>query len=162
MEKSLLFFILTSFFSVCSLIFSTSSTQGLTALFFLSLSTAGFVYMVSFNFLVVGLFLIIMMTGLFLVFSFVLSLEPSVPLVKSQNKFLWFTIIVPSVVSFNWKDLRSSSSGSADLMSELAKVSCGTVMNFCTSIFLLTLLLLLVILFMRLTYMNSGSIRKTF
>nr|YP_010875333.1 NADH dehydrogenase subunit 6 [Ciconiphilus decimfasciatus]WGW14987.1 NADH dehydrogenase subunit 6 [Ciconiphilus decimfasciatus] len=115
------------------------------------------------NFWVLGLMMIVMITGLFLIFAYIVSVNPSFPSVMLiSKKLFWFMLpsffFMYTCFFFKPKHLSANYIWS---MKEMT-ISSFFFSNIYISSFLIVLLLILVIFFVRFTHSKGGGLRKKF
>nr|YP_010926066.1 NADH dehydrogenase subunit 6 [Piagetiella africana]WKF19579.1 NADH dehydrogenase subunit 6 [Piagetiella africana] len=100
---------------------------------------------------------LVIVTGLFLVFSFIVSLSPQYPVFSSVNQsfclFFWFFSLI--YFSWNWVPVNSNlvfNNSLKDLM----------IVDSQSSVLLIILLLYIVVSYVRFTYSKGGGLRKMY
>nr|WIM51568.1 NADH dehydrogenase subunit 6 [Franciscoloa roseicapillae]WIM51578.1 NADH dehydrogenase subunit 6 [Franciscoloa roseicapillae] len=169
MESSMMNLFWFSFIIVSAIMFLTyeSAVLNLICLFSYTLSMSVLYYMKMMNFWMLGLVMIVVLTGLFLIFTYMTSVTPESPTEKSTSLIIVFLCVFLVLFLVFW--LLKSSPGiqhmSLSMISgpnEIFKVVNKHSSSLLISLVLVSLLLLLVILFMRFTYNKGGGLRKKF
>nr|YP_010889901.1 NADH dehydrogenase subunit 6 [Austromenopon paululum]WJJ69862.1 NADH dehydrogenase subunit 6 [Austromenopon paululum] len=156
--------ILTFFLSQCFLFFSYNLVAELILLFLFMVFLLLVCYFYTLKFLATGLVMIVMLTGLFVVFAFLTSLAPQSPSLLSMGEGTYWPMVV--TLSILWVTSNLSlhpGVGSKTVSSTLSLTGehYSLCTNFMVTASILLILLLLVVVFIQMTHGKSGSLRKT-
>nr|YP_010872803.1 NADH dehydrogenase subunit 6 [Franciscoloa funerei]WGU50367.1 NADH dehydrogenase subunit 6 [Franciscoloa funerei] len=159
-----------SFITVSAIMFLMyeSTVLNLICLFSYTLSMGVLFYMKMMNFWMLGLVMVVVLTGLFLIFTYMTSVTPESPgLEKSTNTIIVFLSMFLVLFLMFWflsksPDIQHVSLSIFANPNEVYKVVNKHSSSLMVSLTLVSLLLLLVVLFMRFTYNKGGSLRKKF
>nr|QPN54229.1 NADH dehydrogenase subunit 6 [Osborniella crotophagae] len=140
--------------------FSNDLVTCLLCLFFYTLFYSFVCYLKTLEFWGLSLLMIVMITGLFLVFAYIVSINPQSPFSIKGNVLLYYSLLMLFLLFKNYKLDVSMIILNFSCLCEISKELYKS--SLFISSFLIFLLLLLVIFFIRLTYNKGGSLRKKF
>nr|YP_010890516.1 NADH dehydrogenase subunit 6 [Colpocephalum eucarenum]WIM51522.1 NADH dehydrogenase subunit 6 [Colpocephalum eucarenum] len=110
-----------------------------------------------------GLMIIVMATGLFLVFAYIVSLNPQIPSSSFSWKKKFFVLTsLMTVFILTYSSKIFSRANFFFWSFHLENLKLFYKSDFLVSLFLICLLLMLVIFFIRFTYNKGGSLRKKY
>nr|YP_009519727.1 NADH dehydrogenase subunit 6 [Colpocephalum griffoneae]AYC65901.1 NADH dehydrogenase subunit 6 [Colpocephalum griffoneae] len=144
--------------------FSTDLVLNLVCLLFFVILASFLNYLMTNEFWGLGLMIIVMATGLFLVFAYIVSVNPQLPTgVLGLNLKSLFLISLSIFVYFMIYSTQPEVGLIYEFFFPLSKeIDMNYKSSFLVSLHLIVLLLFLVIFFMRFTYSKGGGLRKKF
>nr|WIM51617.1 NADH dehydrogenase subunit 6 [Colpocephalum spinicollis] len=140
-----------------------SLMANLLCLFFFTFSTCLSHYCLKMDFWNTGLLIIVIITGLFLIFAYLASVNPEIPL-KMKNSYSYLFVVTSLIVAVSSINLMLNHNNfflETVFLSNYSELTMSvSKSNALITFILITFLLLLVIFFIRFTYSKGGGLRK--